>query len=419
MQEVETTDALLEDPGDLAEPVPELTYEYDTPEHTSATITPDLAAELAPLADDAPTHKAVCMVDGCPAEVVYRTSASGAAFILLERRGMDLDATLGMGSGGRPICPIDGHGEMTVADETIPVGDAFAQVAEKLNGAQQVALPGVFPAFNYAGAFNEIVDQAKLVERLNDEYDDAKKEASEAKKNLDKGAELLMRMTLQFEQRRREKPEPDGPSLAAPRVITCVWDQAHPDDACPLCDTSISVEQRAEIVRVIGAEILPTHANAHADQVVIYRTKLDVAETVDALAGTLHDVHVATVAEWTPEQRAAVRAWVTAVAEATDIVSEPVFPAELGRPHRAAVVPNGDQAQRCVSCSETIKTFDDKAEAYEPLARVGLDCAGEERDEHRYPERMLKAKRARRTVEAEPAPVKKVAKKPSKKKGGR
>jgi hypothetical protein len=134
-----------------------------------------LALDVIDAKDDPPTHRAVCMVDRCAIDVTYRLTSSGGGFIVLSVTGTDLDTTFGMGTGGRPICPVDGHGEMTLADETIPAADAFAQVADKLKGAQQVALPGVFPAFNYAGAFNEIVEQAKRVEWLNSEYDEARK----------------------------------------------------------------------------------------------------------------------------------------------------------------------------------------------------------------------------------------------------
>jgi rubrerythrin len=360
-------------------------------------------------ADAAPVHKAVCMVDGCQIGVVYKLTGSGTGFIVLERNGTQLDATFGAGSGGRPICPIDGHGEMTLADETIPAAEAFAQVAEKLDGPVQRALPGVFPVFNYAGAFNEIVQQAKRVERLNSEYDDAKKEASEAKKNLDKGAELLMRMTLQFEQRRREKPESAGASLAAPRVLKCIWDQQHPDEACPFCDTSISIEQRAEIVRVLGEEILPTEANGHADQVLAYRTKLDIEATLHAIDGVLHDVPTATVADWSAEQRAVLRDWAEAVLKAESVDSEPPFPSTLGLPHIAAAVPDGAKVQACETCGSVIRQLDVPTDALNAGDFVRLDCAGTDVEGHRYPDTAKPKKAARPKAEKPEKPAKKKA----------
>jgi hypothetical protein len=374
-----------------------------------------LALDVIEAQDEAPAHKAVCMVDGCPAEVLYTLTASGSGFVVIGRRGMDLDATLGIGADGRPICPIDeAHGEMTLADETIPAADAFAQVADKLKGAQQVALPGVFPAFNYAGAFNEIVEQAKRVEWLNSEYDEAKKAASEAKKDLDKGAELLMRMTLQFEQRRREKPESDGATCAAPtsRALLCMWDQQHPDEACPFCDPALTIEQRAEIVRVLGEEILPMEANGHADQVVTYRTKLDVAETVDALAGFVYDVHPATIAEWSPEERAAVRTWL-----ADPDGTFETRPAILGRPHLALRVDDAALVQTCSACGAVLRMLDDGAtEALPAGAMVRTDCAGTEAEGHRYPEpATAQAKQGRKAPQPKKAAKKRAAKKTAKK----
>jgi hypothetical protein len=358
-------------------------------------------------------HRAVCMVDGCPAGVTYQLTASGSSFLVLDRVGMDFDASLGIGADGRPVCPIDGHGQMTLADELLPAAEAFAQVAEKLDGPVQRALPGVFPAFNYAGAFNEIVEQAKRVERLNQEYDDAKKEASEAKKNLDKGAELLMRMTLQFEQRRREKPEPDAPSLAAPRVLKCVWDQQHPDDACPFCnDSQLGPADRAVVEGVLGAELAPPHANAHADQVVTYRTKLDVQATLDALDGVIVDVHPATVAEWTTEQRAEVRAWASDHDAPFD-----AMPAILGRPHIAAKAGDDANVQACTQCGAVLRTWNEGDGSIVWLsagARVKTDCPGTQEEGHRYPERTPKAKR-KRQADAEPKAEKKATKKARKK----
>jgi hypothetical protein len=407
MEGIETVDELG------VEDARELTYEMD------ATITPELAKELAPLAGEAPAHKAVCMVDGCPAEVVYKLTASGAGFMVLERRGMDLDATLGMGAGGRPICPISDHGEMTLADETIPAADAFAQVAQKLDAPVQGDLPGIIRAFNYQGCYLELEEKAAEVDALHDEYIDAKEVAADAKKAWDKAAELYTKMALEFRRRRQSKGD-DSPSLAEPpsRALACVWNKAHPDEACPFCDTTLSIAQRGAIVRVLGEEILPTEANGHADQVLTYRTNLDVAETIDALADLIANVPAAVVAEWTPEQRAEARAWATAAGEATDVESEPPFPPALGLPHIAAAVPDGAKVQTCETCGGVVMQLNELNSAFMAGDFVRLDCAGTDVEGHRYPDTAKPKKAARPKAEKPEKPAKKKA--ASKKtKGGR
>lgn len=330
------------------------------------TTTPDV---------DRPTHLAKCAE--CAHAVQYRPSASGSGFVLVDPPP---DATYGVGEHGRPICP-NGHGEMAVADDQFkPAADAFAEAAQHLEDAQQASLPGVFPAFNYVGAFGEIVDQARLVETLKSDYDDAKQEAADAKKNLDKASELLMRMTLEFERRRREKAaEPDAPSFAAPSAIKCVWDQQHPEDPCDLCALGNGQAFFA------GLTIAPIYAQAHADQVIEYRTKLDVQATLDALDGHVYDVSADTAAAWSPEDRAAVRAWAS-----NDDAPFSDMPAILGRPHIAAVASGEDaMVQACAECGAVLRTWNesDGSIVWLPTcARVRTDCPGAQPEPaHHYP----------------------------------
>jgi hypothetical protein len=249
-----------------------------------------------PEPDDDPVHLAKCAE--CATAVKFRPNVTGTGFFLVDA---DPDVTFGVGEHGRPVCP-NGHGEMAIADDQLkPVAEAFADAQTMLLAAEADArggapvqgdLPGIIPPFNYQGCYLELEAKAAEVDALHDEYIDAKEVAADAKKAWDKAAELYTKMALEFRRRRQSKGD-DSPSLAEPtsRALACTWDKAHPDEACPFCDTTLTIEQRAAIVRVIGEEILPTEANGHADQVVTYRTKLDVAETVDALAGLVYDVH--------------------------------------------------------------------------------------------------------------------------------
>lgn len=384
-------------------------------EATAAIVTMLNAVDGDPVAldvvtaDAPPVHRAVCMVDGCTAAVTYRPTASGGGIFVLGRAGMDSDASIGMGPNGRPVCPVDGHGEMTLADETIPAADAFAQVTEKLDKPVQGDLPGILPQFNYQGCYLELEAKAAEVDALHDDYVRAKEEAADAKKAWDKAAELYTKMALEFRRRRQAKGDDNAPTTAAPAAIKCVWDQAHQDDACPLCDMSISIEQRAEIVRILGAEILPVHANSHADQVVEYRTRVDVMATANALHEVVYDVHLATIAEWTPQQRAEVRAWAENETTFEDL------PAVLGRPHIAG--PAGEQAQCCTECGVVLRTYDDIADALPAGARVRTNCTGAQAEpEHHYPD-TSKPKKARSRAKAESDVTTK--KRAKKSKGGR
>jgi hypothetical protein len=280
-------------------------------------------------------------------------------------------------------------------------------------------LPGIIPPFNYQGCYLELEAKAAEVDALHDEYIDAKEVAADAKKAWDKAAELYTKMALEFRRRRQSKGD-DSPSLAEPtsRALACTWDKAHPDEACPFCDTTLTIEQRAAIVRVIGEEILPTEANGHADQVVTYRTKLDVAETVDALAGLVYDVPTATVAEWSPEDRATVRAWL-----ANPDGTFENRPAILGCPHLAEKAGAEATVQACASCGAVLRTWQEGDGSIVWLragALVRTDCPGVEDEGHRYPERTPKAKRSRKSAaepeaEAEAKPAKKRASKKAKK----
>jgi hypothetical protein len=345
-------------------------------EELSAEIDRQTAEQLASEMDG-PVHRAKCVE--CAHAVDFRSMASGRSFILVDPSP---DAVYGVGESGRPICP-NGHGEMALADDQFkPAADAFAEAAARLEEAQQASLPGVFPTFDFAAVFKEIVEQAQCVERLKADYDEAKQEAADAKKALDKSAELLMRITLEFERRRKEKAAgPNDASFAAPSAIQCVWDQQHPEDPCPLCAMGNGQAFFA------GLTIAPIHAQAHADQVIEYRTTLDVQATLDALDGHVHDLPAAIVAEWSPEDRAAVRTWAS-----NNDAPFSDMPAVLGRPHIAAAA-SGDDAmvQACTECGAVLRTWNagDGSIVWLPTcARVRTDCPGARTEpEHHYPAR--------------------------------
>lgn len=398
-----------EDPDAPIEPAEEA--DIDTAGSTAA----------APERPELPVHKVLCMVAGCKAGATYRPTASGTGFFILERYGMDIETSLGAGPNGRPICPFDEHGEMTLADEQLPIEQAIEQVNART--AKPPRLPFPAPAFNYEAVFREIVEKRHEVADLERDYERKKESASKAKKALDEGNEALGQMIDDFEDRAQEREfeiqrrdrqaeegHPEGTTL-----VRCTWEQQHADDPCPLCSTSTTVHERQEMVRLVGAEILPRDSQGHADQVVIFRTRFDVQETVDALGdGLIAGVHVATIAEWSPEERAAVREWATRqIAALPQWLDE--TPAVLGRPHIAAAVAEGAKVQTCVTCGSVIKQIDTLEEAYVFGARVRSDCAGAEIEPtHHYPERRKKQPAPRKHGVTKPAVDARPAKKPKK-----
>jgi len=335
--------------------------------------------------------------------------------MILERFGMDLETVLGAGPNGRPVCP-HGHGEMTLADDQLPAKDAIAQVAERVEREKKPPrLPFPAPAFNYEAVFREIVDKRHEVADLERDYEKKKESASKAKKALDEGNEQLGQMIDDYEERAQEREfeiarrqrqadegHPEGTTL-----VRCIWEQQHPDDACPLCSTSTTVHGRQAMVKLLGAEILPRDANGHADQVVEYRTRLDVRQTFNTLDGFLFGVPESTVAAWTPVDRAAVRGWFDTGGDSWE-----TRPAAIGTPHRASAVADGARVQTCSVCGSVLKQLDSIDEAYPTHALVRTDCAGPEPEPHRYPDTSKKPARPRATTkQAKPAKPAKTGKK--------
>lgn len=350
--------------------------------------------DLAPEPEEDPVHLAKCAE--CAEAVTFRPNVTGTGFFLVDA---DPDASFGVGPHGRPMCR-NGHGEMAIADDQLkPVPEAFADAQAMLLAAEADAagkpvqgdLPGILPAFNYQGCYLELEEKAAEVNALHEEYLEAKEAATDAKKAWDKAAELYTKMALEFRRRRQAKGDTgDAPTQADPptRALACVWDKAHPDDACPICASSFSAV--SALTTLLGAEIAPPDSQAHADQVVEYRTRIDVAETADALDGLLYDVHDATIAAWTPEERAAVRAWATGESSWQEL------PAVLGRPHIASQP--GEHAQACTECGAVLRTWNEGDGSIVWLAsgaRVNMDCLGAQPEpEHHYPEKKKAGKKS-------------------------
>ncbi len=345
-------DDLLADDGELAEPA---------------------------LADADPIHLAKCAE--CASAVRYRPNVTGTGFFLVDDAP---DAAFGVGDNGRPVCP-NGHGEMEIADDKIPAADAFSEVAA-MQQAQQRSLPGLFKPFNFESVFKEIVEQAQRVERLKSEHDAAKEEAASAKKNLDKGAELLMSMTLEFERRRREKP--DEAAAAAAAIPACTWSERHAGETCPLCS--------GETVPIVvhqylgdASKLAAPSAVAHIDDVEKLLLGQAIDEVVEALENVGTFITAEVIATWTDGERTAATAYANALldksANALDVVL-PDRPEVLGTPH-IPVAAVGGEPQVCQFCEVVLRAADDEDhDPFKVTDYIGTDCRRKPVDAARYPE---------------------------------
>jgi hypothetical protein len=344
---------------------------------------------------DIQTHLARCA--DCDYAVRYQPSSSGAGFTLL-----DSDAALGIGGNGRPICP-QGHGEMELADDRLPATEAIEQVAEQLDAEKQ-RLPFPLPAYNYQGVLASLVDKRHEVAQLEKRVEGRKEALKAAKDELDAANVQLGRMIDQFEQdeidRRQALARQEADSAhgeAAPRLVRCTWEQAHPDEDCPMCAD--------DKLRPLAPD-----AALHVEQVDRYlylQESADIVELVQAAGIRLpQDV----VNAWSVEDRAAVKAWAEIENGIGDTPESHERPAILGTAHVAAdyttseAVP-GDTYQSCRECGArllTVKTGSDpedaieKFEPYPAGTLVGTDCIGQKREaNHHYPAKDKKSRKAR------------------------
>jgi hypothetical protein len=358
--------------------------------------TTDTATTIA--TNGAMVHLARCTE--CGICVHYKSLPSGTGFTLV-----DSDLALGIGDNGRPICP-EGHGEMELADDRLPATEAINQVAEDIqrgvmtarevrdrDDAEKQRLPFPIPAYNYQGVLASLVDKRHEVAKLEKKVDDRKELLKAAKDELDTANVQLGKMIDQFEQdeidRRQAVARQEADSQreeAAPRLVRCSWEVAHPDEDCPMCAD--------EKLRPLAPDSM-----LHVEQVDRYRylQESDVIIELVRAAGIRLPQDV--VNAWSVEDRAAVKAWAEIENGIADTPESHERPAILGTAHVAEGVTTseaapGDTYQSCRECGArllTVKTGGDpedaidKFEPYPAGTLVGTDCPGA--GPARYPKR--------------------------------
>lgn len=314
------------------------------------------------------THVARC--EECPGDMTFRPTSSGNGFMILAINGFDSEATFSVGDNGRPVCP-NGHGEMALADEQLPSAhDAITEAAQRLQGAKQASLPGVFPAFNYQGAYLELEAQAERVARLKETAKEDAETARESKKAWEKAAELLTTMALQFEQRRREKSEPptsEQSENAGGSIVPCLFEQRHPQVPCPLC---AGTSEMFDSSQIFGRDTESHVVQALAE--IESQACNEVSERLEEIANMR--VAQTIVRGWTEDERAAVVAWLDASENGAE--PQPPRPAALGTMHVAGKITEEGEDQTCTQCDQILIAGSD-ANYYEEGTLVGTDCKGQ------------------------------------------
>jgi hypothetical protein len=341
-------------------------------------------------------HDARCRA--CGGGVSYYLTESGNGIIVRDTRGYGIDQSFGISPNSIPVCPVDGHGEMELADEQLPAEEAFALAQQQMAaaaGLTQQQLPGVVMPFNFQGAYLELEEKAVEVDRLHAEYKSAAEEAKDAKKAWDKAAELYTRMALELRRRRRAKEgEPAADLLDASEreqtnLVACLFEQRNPSQACPVCRSD---DLKPEAAR---------DSEAHLEEVAEVLDVRSATEVSDALEFIDILVPILTIRGWDQEERAAVLEWAT---HGDSSQVRPERPKVLGTGHIASKPIDGEP-QACTQCDAVLIAVPEDgspANYYDEGLIIGVDCAGRAKtDGHRYPKRGGRRKKAEPTEATE------------------
>jgi hypothetical protein len=349
--------------------------------------------EYTETVEERPVHMARCA--DCDHAVRFRPNSSGTGFFLV-----GTEELYGVGALGRPVCP-NGHGEMELADDRLPIEQAIEQVAEQLTEPQRLPFPS--PPFNYEGALHEIFEMEQSNALLESKFNDADERRKKAKAALDDGRSKLSALIGTLQEREQDRLHEIARREAAKaaghpeetNLVRCAWEQAHPDETCPLCGSPASAEHYK-----LGDTARDSSLHVEAVERLIYLQETDVIVALVDYMGIV--LSVETVNGWSVEDRAAVKEWAEAPVD-----QKPERPAILGTAHVASEVITseavpGDTFQQCRECGAriwSVKTGEDPDETlatagYPSGTLVGVDCAGA-KEPARYAKRGKRAKAAK------------------------
>lgn len=340
--------------------------------------------------DEQPIHGAVC--DECKHTVAFRMLGSGAGFAIINHGYAAREVSFGVGPNNRPECPL-GHGEMTIADDKLPASEAISQVAERVNGPQQAALPGVIE-FNKPNAYDVL--ETMFVERdaakkIEDEDHERYKRSKKARETLDEKINIA---GLEFRRRRVEKTA--GPAAVSTALERCRFEQLHPGVPCPLCTDPTWQRTTAPASEEHGVD---------AHNLLIRR---ECEETVELLKSIPHvGFTVDDLLAMDLETRSILEAWVRDYADHPDRRDElmaerprPIDTAHKAGPYDATEPSAPDQL--CRECGAVLFTVTETDPALYEGTLVGTGCEGKAKKVgHRYPKGKKKAQTRRQRAEAE------------------
>jgi hypothetical protein len=151
----------------------------------------------------------ICEV--CQCGVTIERLSRGAAFAIVDVRGVPDDTTFGIGPHGDPLCPL-GHGEMPVEPN-----DNDGDPGEVPPPTQAELFDRTLP-FNYEGAYLEVERLTVMVDEFARIAEEDKKRAASSRKTWEAAALRLHTATLELRNRRlaksRQPVPPDDPPIA-------------------------------------------------------------------------------------------------------------------------------------------------------------------------------------------------------------
>lgn len=276
-----------------------------------------------------------------------------------------------------PECATENHPN-TVAEEnrdtcfecgaTKPTADA-EPAAPAAGKPEDVPLPmdtddgESFERFNANKAMSTIIAKNIEVQASRDRYDSLKKQAAEAKKELDQDEAALGRIISQFARARETQNGPQAllPLNGQPAAIdsNCPWERNNPGFPCPVC----SAAKKAKLDPDTGSAVHPEH-DEHEDTATMAFAANVITPLIPKLKAKGLAITADELDELDADQLQALIDWT----EQDGIVP----PAILATSHVAAAP--GTMAQLCKNCNIDLAHATDREGFYDEGIRVGLDC---------------------------------------------
>jgi hypothetical protein len=257
-------------------------------------------------------------------------------------------------------------------DTTLPAAEAITQVAEQVNGAEQMRLPGTTPPFNLENAFKHIYEKEResaIAWEKADDLADRTKKARKQAEEYDAELRLLIERYHEDKRQRELQIEREAQGLTdGTTLVRCQWERMNVGESCPVCSSEdLKNEPR------FGSR----DSEQHAVEVRVYIEEQACARLAGLLLPKGRLLTPGTIAEWTPAQRAEAEAWAVGESESLNL------PDAFGTPHVLDSEPgfDGEHAYGlCSACNARLFDIEDPNADELPYPAgtfVGVDCKGE------------------------------------------